>query len=136
MVGDVSQAETAIPLSESITPRTPSSADKDPRSEAYTEARLTSDYELFMKDQEGYDPNKPLSQKQRELFKLYEKGEVDEPIQAWEWMLGRKWEEFDAEERALVLKNLSPEERSQFGHLLDPSIKFVPKEDDLRVEKV
>ncbi len=107
--------EAQAPLSERITPKAPAMPDGKPRSEIYSEVKLGNDYKLFMEGQEGFDPNKPLEQKQRELFSLLEKGEVQDPIQAWEWMTARNWREWDAEDKKLVWDNLTPEQKADLG---------------------
>lgn len=112
--------ESELPLSQRLTPRTPSPDDPEERSEIYSPEKLENDYKFFMEhdDPEHYDPNKSLAEKQRDLFHLYEEGKVKDAIQAWEWFLGRKWSEFDQEEKDLVHGNLSDEEKTKFGHLL------------------
>lgn len=112
--------EGELPISQRLDPRTPSPDDPEPRSEIYSPGKLANDYAFFMKhdEPENFDPNKPLPQKQRELFHLYEEDKVTDAIQAWEWFLGRKWSEFDKEEKELVYSNLNDDEKSEFGHLL------------------
>ncbi len=110
--------DSNIPISERITPRSPNPLDTKPRSKVYSEQKLNNDYEMFLEGSPEYNKSNPLPEKQKELFHLYEKGEVKDPIQAWEWFLGRKWDEFDAEERKLVSDNLNDQEKGKFGHLL------------------
>lgn len=102
------------PISESFTP-IPPVVDGVPRSDMYSVVKLGNDYDLFMGRQEGYDPNKPIEQKQRDLFGLYERGVVRDTIQAWEWMLSRKWNEWDSVDKRDVWGHLKPVERDNLG---------------------
>jgi len=111
----MSEPTPEVPLSERITPKAPVMPDGKPRSQIYSEVKLNNDYELFMEGQPGFDAKKPVGQKQQELFGLLEKGEVQDPIQAWEWMQARNWKEWDAEDKKTVWDNLTPEQKADLG---------------------
>lgn len=68
-----------------------------PRSQVYTEQKLRGDYALYCEGREGYDPNKPVQEIQRDLFALWESGEVPF-MQAMEWSLARKHDEWGPKE--------------------------------------
>lgn len=129
MVNTQGQTENLIPVSQWLEPRTPSESEPNTRSQTYTPARLENDWDFFIKrygEPEDYDQNKPLGEKQRDLFRFYERDKVNDTVQAWEWFLGRLWDEFDDDEKRLVLDNLNPAERARHGHLFDKNIKFDP----------
>ena|SRR3989344_731287 len=128
MDGDAgTPTEAAVPLWETISPRTPSPDDATPRSRIYTPDKLANDYALYLEGTPGFDPEMPLAKKQTALFKLLEQPVVlpdgdevsfaDDPIQAWEFMLGRKYDEWDAEEQRLVWDNLPEDQRTSIKHL-------------------
>jgi len=90
-----------IPFSERETPNKIDDAEEG----SYTKARLEGDYNLFLEGTSGFDENKPVEEKQKELFKMFEKGEVEDPGQAWEWWFGKKWQSWSAQEADTAMAN-------------------------------
>lgn len=97
-----------VPFSERETPHTVD----DSQEGTYTVARLDGDYKLYLEGDEHYDPGLPTAEKQKALFQLFEKGEVKDPGQAWEWWLGKKWESWNDEELQLAKDN-SPDKAQE-----------------------
>lgn len=92
-------------------------ADSEPN--AYTEARLNGDYKLFCEGREGYLENLDKLGKQKQLFQLYEWGEVNDAGQAFEWWYGKKWEGWSNEECTEAIDNaLNEEDKAQLRLLM------------------
>jgi len=87
------------------------------RSRVYSEERLRGDYKLFMEEKPGYDPNKPIEDIQRDLFKLSLEGEAEDENQAFEWLLARKWDEFDSKDRVIIGRYSTKEGKKEFRDL-------------------
>jgi len=88
-----------VPIRPAPISPTPIEKGQQPRSEKYSEQRIRDDYKFFI-DKETAD--KPIGEIQRDLFGLLAKGEIDDENQAFEWLLGRKWDEFDDRDRQVV----------------------------------
>lgn len=108
-VGDM----TVVPMGpEPISPM-PIKEGQQPRSKIYSEQKICNDYELFT----GQKADKPIGEIQRELFGLLSTGEVEDENQAFEWLLGRKWDEFDDRDRQVVKQFASDEGKKEYGHI-------------------
>jgi|SRR3989344_567508 len=107
-VGDM----PVVPMDpEPISPM-PSREGQKPRSKIYSELKIRNDYEMFT-GQKAAD--KPIGEIQRDLFGLLAKGEVEDENQAFEWLLGRKWDEFDDRDRQVVKQFASDKGKEEYG---------------------
>jgi len=85
-----------------------------PRSKIYSEVKLRNDYEMFT-GQQGV--GKPVSEMQKELFGLFKKGEVEDENQAFEWLLARKWDEFDSRDKDIIKQFATDKGKKEYGHI-------------------
>lgn len=99
-----------IPLSERLTPVAPS---KD-RSKTYDEIFVNGQYRMNFQREPNYDPTKPIETKQRELFALLVDSEHG-PIDAYEFLLSRKWDEMDAGDKQVIKENITPEQTERIS---------------------
>lgn len=84
---------------------------------SYTTARLNNDYRLYFEDSDGYDPTKSVEEKQKDLFKHYERGGVDDVGQAWEWWIGKKWQSWSDEDLRFAIQNSAEDKRNDLQSL-------------------
>jgi hypothetical protein len=92
----------------------PATEGQQPRSRIYSEEKLRNDYSLFT----GKEPGaKTIAEVQKELYDLLSAGEVEDENQAFEWLLGRKWSEFDDDDRSVIRQFASDEGKRQYGHI-------------------
>ena len=95
-------------------PKSPSHEDETPRSKIYSEKKLRNDYELFLGDKPGFNKDRPLGEVQKELFNH---AEVEDENQAFEWLLARKWDEFDSEDRNVLKQHATDKGKRKYGHI-------------------
>lgn len=84
------------------------------RSDVYVEDKIRNDYPLFFPDDRDPD-SKSTADMQRALF---EKFRPTNPIDAWEFLLARQWNEWDEAEKKRVFDNLSDSERFEWVRCL------------------
>lgn len=84
-------------------------------SKVYSEKFINNDYKLLLEGSTKYNTNLSIKEKQEALFNF--SLSQDDPIQAWEYKLGKKWDEWNKEEKSIVFKKLTPEQVQEYNHL-------------------
>lgn len=92
-------------------------APADERSSVFSEMKLRNDYKLFFREEDKDPDSKSTTEMQVAIFKKFRDAA---PIDAWEFLLARKWDEWDEEEKAQVYSDFNDSEKLRWGHLLVP----------------
>ena len=97
----------------------PQAATKDTpaRSQIYSEQKIRNDYELFFEQPDGSTADLPIEKLQKELYSYFLTEEVDDENQAFEYLLSRKYNEWDKDDRKIVRQFSTPEAKKEFEHI-------------------
>jgi len=78
------------------------------------EAEIITAYGLFFRDEDPTPDSKSVAEMQLALFKKLRK---EGPVDAWEFLLAKRWQRWSREEQRLIHDNFNAKERKQYGHM-------------------